>query len=325
MSCALRHRAVRVSRASTGFTLLEVMVAVTITALIIGGATLTFIQLLRSHDRAQARVEATANARSAIEALTVELKRAETTGTLVTFHGSTESSSTLLNGDAVDQDNDKQFDEELLNGADDDADWQVADDRHAIIDTSGTRYAERPVYYQAMDLDDWHVDVDIRQSSGSVTFSTFDTPGETGQPTGEPRQVRFYLGQDPDGEPNTLMREVTYFDPGTSSVQVVAAPVAHNVFSFGMLFWDEARAHDPTTNPWLTSWDYDGTTSSGGTNVPASVYITISVYSGTPLSLAEMQAGQQIPTVTLTTVVDIESVLASPEFLAFKADIIPIP
>lgn len=322
MSCALLPRAYRL-RSRMGFnrrgmTLLEVLVAVTITVLIIGGATITFIQLLRSHDRAQARVEATANARSAIESLSIELKRAETTGPLMMFRGSTETSGSL-GGDAVDQDNDGKFDEEFLNGSDDDADWDIADDRHAIIDTSGTRYAERPVYYQAADLDDWQIDVDIKQSSASVTFSTFDVPGEID------RSVSYYLGNDPDGEPNTLMKQATYFDPVSSSVLTIAAPVAHHVFSFGLLFWDEAAAHDPTSNPWRTTWD---DTTSTSTRAPASVYMTISVYSGTPLSLEEMQPGQQIPTVTLTSVVDIEAVLASTQFRGYKVaagDITPIP
>jgi type II secretory pathway pseudopilin PulG len=296
------------TRASSGFSLLEVLVAITITVLIIGAATITFIQLLRSHDRAQARVEATANARSAIDALSVELKRAETTGTLMVFRGATETSTTL--GDGVNQDNDALTDEEILNGADDDADWQIADDRHAIIDTSGTRYAERPVYYKAPDLDDWQIDVDIKRTSATVEFSTFDVPGEID------RRVRFYLGNDPDGDPNTLMKELTYFDPASSSVLTVAAPVAHNVFSFGLLFWDEFSAHDPASNPWRTEWD---DTTSTSTRAPASVYMTISVYAGTPLSLQEvLAAGQQVPTVTLTSIVNIEAVLASTEFRAIK-------
>ncbi|MGI8906556.1 MAG: PilW family protein [Candidatus Sumerlaeaceae bacterium] len=314
---SLRH-SMQCSRRK-GMTLLEVMVAVTVTVLIIGGATVAFIQLLRSNDRAQARVEATANARTAIDALTVELKRAQTTGTLTArFVGNTESSGSLT--DAIDQDNDGKIDEELLNGFDDDGDWQLADDRHAIIDTSGTRYVERPVYYQHPDLDDWHIDVDIKQSSASVEFSTFATPGET-----DPRSVRFYLGLDPDGEPNTLMKQVTSFDPATSAMVTVAGPVAHNVYSFGLLFWDEASAHDPNSNPWRTSWD---DTMSTSTFAPASVYMTISVYAGTPLKLNEVPPGDQIPTVTLTSVVDIEAVLASPEFRAIKllyGDIQPLP
>jgi type II secretory pathway pseudopilin PulG len=306
-----------------------VLVALSITVIIIGGVGLTFVQLLRAHDRAQARVNATANARTAIEQLSLELKRAQTTGTAtMLFEGNTETSGTF-GGDAIDQDGDGQLDEELLNGADDDNDWQLEDDRHAIINTSGTCYVERPKYYQVKDLDDWQIDVDLKQSSSTVTFATFDVPGQPGNPyTNTPRMVTFYVGTDPDGEPNSLMKRVTYFDPVSSSTVTTDSPIAHNVFSFGLLFWDEARAHESTLNPWLTSWN-DATSTDVGMGGPASVYMTISVYAGTPLSLTERQPGEQIDTVTLTSMVDIESVLGDPVFFAFKDDvdnaIAPIP
>lgn len=309
MSSASAHKA----RSVRGMTLTEMLVAVTIVVLILGGVVIAFIELLRSNDRAQARIEATANARSAIESLSTELKRAETTGTeTLVFRGSSEAAG-VFGGDLIDQDQDGTPDEEILNGADDDADWElVRDDKHAVLGSAvspvtgtETTYVERPVYFRARDLDDGHIDVDLRQTSATIEFDTFDVPGELMD-----RRVRFYLGNDPDGEPNTLIREVTGIDPETMTTATLTGPVAHNVLSFGLLFWDYTAAHDPATNPWRTSWNGEV----GGNVAPASVYMTISVYAGTPLSLREIATGQQIPTVTLTSMVNIESVLADPQF-----------
>jgi len=321
MSCALGHKALHPAARRRGLTLTELLVAVTIVTLILTGVVLAFIELLRSNDRAQARIDATANARSAIEHLTTEFKRAETTGprTLI-FQGFTESAG-AFGGDLLDQDQDGTVDEEPLNGADNDNDWTLArDDKHAVFpETSyGTEsvYAERPVYYRFVDMDDGWVDVDIQQTSSSVTFSTFDVASELMF-----RQVRFYLGNDPEGQPNTLMKEVSGTDPESLTTRTIVAPVAHNVFSFGLLFWDYTVAQDPNANPWRTSWD----STAGGTAAPATVYMTISVYAGTPLSLREIAAGQKVPTVTLTSLVNLESVLADPAFRASKpAQLAPV-
>lgn len=290
-----------------GLTLTELLVAITVATLIISGTALMFVQLLRSNDQAQARIDAVANARSAIESLSVELKRAQTTSTIAMFTGDTQSTASIFSGDYVDQDGDGVLDEEPLNGLDDDNDWQLADDRHARLTTYGVTYVERPRFYQQADLGDAHVDIDLALTSSTVTFTTFDVAGEPVD-----RKVRYYVGQDPDGEPNTLMKEVSGIDPATSAPVSYIAPVAYNVLSFGLLFWDFQNA----SQPWRTDWPPPTTPLPAV--APASVYMYISVYAGTPLSLDEVQPGERIPNVILTSVVNVESTLASGPFIASR-------
>src|SRR5690606_25506768 len=126
---------------------------------------------------------------------------------------------------------------------------------------------------------------------------------------GEPllRNVRFYIGEDSDGTPNTLMREVRGTDPVTSGAVVTSGPVCYNVKSFGALFWNHAKAKDPNANPWETQWPPAATPL---TVAPSSVYLSISVYSGKPYGLEDLPGDMEVETVTLSTVVNVESVLA---------------
>jgi prepilin-type N-terminal cleavage/methylation domain-containing protein len=77
MSCALARSLRR--NTQRGLTLMELLVAMTIAVIIIGGSVAAFIQMLRAHDRAQARIDAMANARSALEVVSLEFRRAQTT------------------------------------------------------------------------------------------------------------------------------------------------------------------------------------------------------------------------------------------------------
>jgi len=300
--------------AARGLTFLEMVVAITIVLTIMAGVVAVFIELLRSHDQARARMDATANARAAMEVLSLEIKRAQnTTGTLA-FVAST--SSGAGGGDRINQDNDGATDEETLNGADDDTEWAAASDLHALLPAGAATYAERPVFYQNPDLDDRHIDEDIGNTSTTIEFDTFDAPGEPLN-----RRVKFYIGTDADGQPDTLMREVSGTDPVTSLSVVTSGPVCHNVVDFGALYWDHSQAKDNTINPWQMNWP---PAAAPLTASPSTVYLTISVYAGTPLSLQELPANQEIETITLTTAVNIESVLADPTYIAQRTAITPV-
>ncbi len=302
-----------------GLTLLELVVAITIVLIIMSGVVWSFVELLESHDKSRARMDATANARAAMEMLSAEVKRAKnTTGTLgLAFQGETVSS--VGGGDRVNNDQDTATDEELFDGTDNDGDWALAtSDRHALIPAGGVQYAERPVFYQKLDLDDTDIDEDLGETSASVVFDTFDVPGEPLD-----RRVRFYVGADADGQQNTLMREIRGTDPVTSATVITSGPVCYNVVSFGMLFWNQANAKTASANPWETIWP--SASASITTVAPSSVYLQISVYSGTPLSLEELPGNREIETVTVSTMVNVEAVLADPIYFAQRTPVLPAP
>lgn len=308
------------SRPTAGMTMMEVVVAITIILIIMVGVTWAFIELLDSHDKARARMEATANARNAMEVLTADVKRAK--NVLVpfsnSFYGTTTSSAG--DGDRIDNDQDGAIDEERMDGADNDGDWVLADDdKHAILapPTETLYYTERPTFYRHPDLDDGHIDEDLGATDATMNFLAFDTPGDPLN-----RRVTFYVGNDADGTPNTLMRQVTGIDPITSASVTTTGPICHNVHSFGLLFWDYRNAKTPTANPWQTKWP-PTTGVPPGTYTPSSVYIRLSVYAGKPYSLTDLPANREIDTVTLTTVVNVESVLASPAYVTQRTPISP--
>jgi type II secretory pathway pseudopilin PulG len=305
-------------RSTHGLTMMELIVAMSIILTIMVGVVWSFVELLDSHDRARARMEATANARAAMEVISSDVKRARNISTSFfgAFNG--ETVSTAGNGDRVDNDRDGAIDEEIFDGADDDAGWVMAqDDRHVILGptTETQYYTERPVFYRHADLDDADIDEDLGETSATLQFDTFDTDGGPLL-----RNVRFYIGSDADGTPNTLMREVKGIDPVTSSSVTTTGPLCYNVKSFGVLFWNFANAKDPSANPWETKWPPAATPL---TPSPSSVYLSISVYAGKPYSLQDLPAGKEVDTVTLTTVVNVESVLASPPYVTQRTLIPP--
>lgn len=299
-----------------GLTMLEMVIAVTIVLVIMAGVVAVFVELLRSHDQARARMDATANARAAMETLSLEIKRARNTTGTMTFVAQTASSAG--GGDRIDNDADGTADEETMNGADDDGDAvQPAAAVHVLIPSGSGNYAERPVFYTTNDLDDRRIDEDLGATSSTLEFDTFDAPGEPLN-----RRVRFYIGNDPDGKPNTLMREVSGTDPVTSAAVVTSGPLCYNVVSFGALYWNHAKAKNASENPWETDWP---PTTGTLTASPSTVYLQISVYAGTPVPLQELPASREIETITLTTAVNVEAVLADPTYVAQRTPITPIP
>lgn len=304
--------------ARRGLTMMEIIVAVAIILTIMVGVVWSFVELLDSHDRARARMEATANARSAMEVLSRDIKTARNdAATTGSFTGQTDSSAG--GGDRFDNDGDGDVDEELFNAIDDDGGWAAAqDDKHAIL-SSGTlgQYAERPVFYGAADLGDGDIDEDTGATSATLEFDIYDSPGEPLN-----RHVRFYVGNDSDGTPHTLMREVIGVDPVTSTTVITSGPLCYNVHSFGLLFWNHALAKDASANPWDTQWP--PVTTGSLTVAPSTVYARISVYAGKPYDLDEVPAGQVIETVTLSTAVNVEAVLADPTYAAQRTPVPPI-
>lgn len=309
MSFALRTRPSH----SRGLTLMELLVAVAITLAFLGSAVMAFIEIIHSSDRAQARLEAMANARHALETMTIEFKRAQIGPSGAVFQGATTAKVNTdgsSNGNYTDDDGDGRIDEEDLDGRDQDGDWVVAaDDKHAVLDAFGA-ISERHRFRGLADLDDGHVDEDCKFSTADVTFRTFP---DTFNPTTSPRQVRFYLGE-ADGEPNVLLRELT-LGAGTPNAVTYTDPIAFNVLSFGVLFWDQntTQTTEEFQQYWKPSWDASAQNPSL-CPLPPSVYLSMTMYAGTPLPFTSLAPGTPIETVTMSTAADIEAVLADPRY-----------
>ncbi len=303
-----------------GLTLMEMVVAITIIMIIMVGVVWSFVELLDSHDKARARMEATANARHALEVMSSEFKRARNgTSRFGPFAGQT--ISVAGGGDRFDDDGDGDFDEEIFNGADDEGTWvRATHDKHvALAPASETQYyVERPVFFGYPDLGDGDVDEDIGATSATVQFPTFDVPGDPLS-----RYVRLYLGYDPDGRPHTLMREIRGVDPVTSQVVVTSGPLCYNVHSFGVLYWNHAMASDSGANPWEMNWP-PVAPRPRPTVAPSSVYIRLKVYAGKPYDLDEVPVTEVIETVSLDTVVNIEAVMAHPTYVSQRTPILPV-
>lgn len=326
MSCALhpdglsRRKGVSGRR---GLTLIETLVAIAVVMVFFVGAVMAFLEIVRTKEATQARLDAVANARHALEAMSLELKRARL---LPEDTSNTQSFEEFFRGDTIfqaagdraDSDQDGRVDEENFDGLDNDADYSVIDDRHVRIPlpTGTGSYYERWKYRQRPDLDDARIDEDTRFSSSTVEFQTFPRAG--GLPE---RRVTFSSGTDPDsGDPNAVIMRVEESDPDAGIFQpATVAAVAHNVLSFTALYWDaeETTASQPSS-AWTPYWSSSERLANRNTAavVPASVYLSVTVYSGSQ-PLSTIPAGAALETVTLHTVVNVESVLADPRYDTF--------
>jgi hypothetical protein len=277
--------------------MLEVLMAVAIALAFLGGAVLAFSEIIRAADRSQARLNAIANGRHALDRMTVELTRADP-GTPEFFIGST---TELINGDYADNDGDGEVDEESVNGLDDDNDWVVTtDDKHAELQPG---LFERQRFLNKPDLDDIHVDEDVKFTSADMQFRTYPDSSTTGT-----RHVRFLLGNY-DGEANVLLQEVTT-DVGGPEQTVTTAPLAFNVMSFSALYWDQGDS-DPDTRYWKTTWDASSVDTSLPP-LPVVVHLAVTVYSGYPDTPGTIVAGTPFATETVSTNVMIEGVKGDP-------------
>lgn len=310
------------NRGRAGFTLVETMVSVTLVCLFFGGAILAFAQLIRANDRAQARMDATANARAALDTAALEVKRAKLLPAdqagfppFVDFFRA--DTQVFPAADRTNQDADLATDEEVFEGADDDSDWILAnDDNHARIPAGGLglAYYERPFYRSERDFGDGHVDIDTRFSSSTLIFDTF--PSAAGLPA---RRVGISVGPDPDGGPNqALLLEVRESDPlGIEPDRLRQGVIAHNVLAFTALCYD-ARSSTATaarTNPYRTNWDA-GTLFSTRSDrnlfpaLPVSLLLSVTVQ----VDPRVVSGNGPLETVSLDTVVNIEAVLRDPRY-----------
>jgi len=130
-----------------GFTLIEYLVAVTISLIFLSSLVTVYIQIEKSAKISNARMEAYQNARAALDFLTNEIKDARPNFFLLIDRN-------LSYGDRIDNDGDGRIDEELADGLDNDGDWVSGrDDRDNRFFNGATEYG-----YGIPDLGDDRVD-----------------------------------------------------------------------------------------------------------------------------------------------------------------------
>lgn len=255
-SAAVRRRAL---------SLVEVLLAVTISLAVLSSAFLAYIQISRVSDDARAYSRAHNRARAAIE----EIGR--TAAEVLADAGLTEqqftiTTSALLYGDRIDFDGDGVDDEEVLDGYDNDGDWIVADhDVHQQFPGSG--FIERPGLVGVADQGDLRVDADVVFSQDVLTFRL---PASI--PLGTPAKLVRYRIRDYNGRTNVLVREDienpsagtdldAIYTAAEAGGTVTVVPVAFEVVSFDVLAWDPNEDLDnprpaPYNQPyWVEEWD----------------------------------------------------------------------
>lgn len=285
-----------------GWTLVEVLVALAVVSVFLVGVVTAFIQILRASDRSERTIEAYENARAAVEtvALFVKAARIEPAMPYQYFIG---INTPTLEGDRIDNDEDTRVDEEQPNGTDDDNDFDATnDDRHAGVGS----VAERRLFVGQADLGDEHVDEDNVFHHDQLTFAIFPDPNVPGSRN---EITSFSIGTW-EGEDHVLLHRVLR-TTGTVTSGVQVAPLAYNVLSFNVLYWDP----NASTPYWVEAWDTvsSQTLPGPGIELPAAVYVSVTVYAGR-IPLDQLAPGEPIEAVTASTVVDIEAVIHDPRY-----------
>lgn len=300
-----------------GFTLIEVVVAMAIAVTFLTGVYMSFIDVVRMADRAEARVEALRSSRAALSIMKDELKAIGRSGAEFLLIGVTNSAGF---GDGIDNDLDGAIDEETLDGRDNDGDWTAANDLHMQIGTAdpvferylftnagpyGTRLLGR-----ADDLGDTKVDEDVVFGRDSILFRVF--PSTTA--TNIQSRTIAYIVDTFDGRPNVLIRQVrTEFTD--QPAQITTAPLAFGVLGLDILYWDPNAITIFTTlregRPyWVEQWNsfLVPTFDPPRLPLPASIFVRVTVYADErPIGL--YTDGDEVKTLFLQTIVNVEDTI----------------
>jgi len=291
-----------------GVTLMEMLVAITISGIFLAGVMEAFIYMIRTSENAEAKLEAVTNARAALERMSMEIKaaRIDPRRPIQFFHG---LSVDLSHGDAMDNDGDGVVDEEIRNAEDDDRDYVLASDDYHV--NFGSGLLERSGLINLPDLGDGHVDEDCRFSRDTLEFRTFPDPENPGF---REKTIQYEVGIF-DNQSNVLIRRVIYnpTDPATSYQE--EDPIAFNVLSLSFLYFDPNRI----PMYWISEWDslYAPLFPDPQIELPVAVHILVTVYAGTE-PFEEYQPGSPVETITLETVVNIEQVLKDERYQNLK-------
>lgn len=313
----------RSRRRRSGFTYLEVLVALAVAMTFLSSLYVSFIYMLRTMDENTARLDAMRNGRSAIMTMSDEFKAISAIG--VAFVPQLIAADANAGfGNGFDEDDDGTPDEEILDGQDDDGDWSpLTDDLHAQIVSSGIFYDR--FHYTAFppfaglygvtqfDLGDFHVDQDCVFGRDQVVFRIVPSPPI---PDVLFRSVTYTVGSI-DGQNNVLLRQArTEFDPisGRSPI-ITTSPIAFNVLGLDLLYWDPNGDPDPNlsraTRPyWITTWDSTlaPTFNAPKLPLPASIYARVTLYAEdtTPQTYVP---GSRVNTMHFETIINIEEII----------------
>ena len=306
--------------------LLELLVALTITMIFIGSVAAAFVQIIRASDEAEAVIRAHASARAAVDQIARELRQVRLDSNPL-YQQFNIIDRPLAYGNNVDEDGDGSFDEDIIDGVDNDGDWTVASDQHATIGTM----TERPDYVGVADLGDLRVDEDHRFSNDEVSYII--PPRLLGIDPQPRRRISYRLGTF-DGEQNVLLRvrvdDPPAFATGTEEIE----PVVFDVVSLDLLAWnanDNAVGPVPDKPYWQSDWDatsfsFPFQRPSGAPfgvppfKLPAAVFVSATV-NAERLPLSDLpvwtSGNRPLKTVTMSTVVNIESVIQDSRYFFY--------
>ena len=307
----------RCSRAR-GFSLVELLVAMSVAMAFMAGVYATYFQIVRTQEATERRMEALANARAAIDTMSTEIKAINRNpgpgADNVLFFGLDEV-STL--GDRIDNDGDGQIDEEIVDGRNDTATSgttiAAGDDRHAAIGA----YYDRPHGVGAYDLGDDNVDQDIRFGRDTLSFDIYpDPPAE-----GVASKNITYLVTTFEGQPDVLVRQAT-IRRTDGEPQVTVAPLAFDVLGLDVLYWDPNEP--PSGQAWVTRWNSELSnpghpdSSSPSTlqpplGLPAAVYVRLTLLAD-PNGRERMARGEPVETLNIETTIAIEQTIGDARF-----------
>jgi hypothetical protein len=310
-------------------TLVEILLAVTISIAVLSSAYIAYLQISRATEDSKAYSRAHNRGRAAVEEIgrTVAELRLDAGLAQQQFVLTTVP---LAYGDRVDQDRDGTLDEEILNGRDDDGDWTGAiHDLHQIF--PGISFVERPGLRGFPDHGDLRVDQDVVFCQDILTFRL---PASI--PLALPSRLVRYRVIDYNGRSNVLVRETIENPPDSTDLDaiyiaaeaggpVTTTPVAFEVVSLDVIAWDPNENFDdprpfPYNRPyWVEDWDASVIPGSNRIpygalpfippfDFPAALLIRVTVNAETrPLSELQDLATRQEPlrTAKIQTVVDL--------------------
>lgn len=280
-------------RQGRGLTLIELMLALTMALVVITAVVSVFVQIMGISKKSQRTLEAAANARSAIETLSNEIKTVDRAPGAVSFLG---ENVALAKGDGIDNDGDGKIDEEQANGVDDDGDWRAATEENVQI----SMLRERPGGVNKADLGDPGVDEDDLFKMDRITFKITPTSG-----SGLISETIIYEVTKFENRPNTLVRHDQKMKAVGNMTETIA-PLAYNVLSFNLLYWNPNAT--PANQGWREAWDSKAATSAPGFELPASVFVDIVILDD-EVPIENYALGEKVNTFSLKSIINIESVI----------------